>query len=232
MASFAVIRSIAETLRTLPQSPPLSLALGELQDWFEPRAAAALPAAGSLQSLTGLLDELSVVRFLKCGLSGCRNDDRWEHRWEQLRRAAPSTASWVAVAYADAERAAAPEISDVLTAAITTGVRAVLIDTFVKDGQRLLDWLAPKQLRDFSQLCHKHRILLALAGQVSSADFAVLRSANADIVAVRGAACAGADRLQAVSEQRVKLLVNALDRAVQSSTPLGMPGDTDRKQVV
>jgi hypothetical protein len=232
MASFSVIRSIAETLETLPRSPPLSLALGELRDWFEPRAAAALTAVGSLQFLRGLLDELSGVRFLKCGLSGFRNDARWVHLWEQLRRAAPPAIGWVAVAYADAERAAAPEISDVLNAAINAGARAVLIDTFVKDGRRLLDWLSPQQLGDFSQQCHKHHILLALAGQVSSADFAVLRGAGADIVAVRGAACAGADRLQAVSEQRVNLLVNALDRAVQSCTPQPMPDDTDRKHLV
>jgi len=210
MAPLATLRRILKTFENIPQPPPLSFALGELSEWFRSCPQPATTAADIRMDFASLLRERPTVRFLKCGLAGCRNVPDWEQRWAELRQLAPPSIAWVAVAYADAERAAAPEPARVLAAAIAAEARVLLIDTFVKDGKRLPDWLSPMQLQTFASECHRHQLLLALAGQISPADFAVLREVGADVIAVRGAACDSADRLQAVSEQRVRALVEAL----------------------
>ena len=207
MAPLATLCRILETFQNIPQPPPLSFALGELSDWFGSCPDPAMTAAQFHMAFAGLLRQWPTVRFLKCGLAGCRSMPNWEQRWAELRQLAPSSVTWVAVAYADAERAAAPELARVLSAAIDAGARVLLIDTFVKDGKRLPDWLSPEQLQAFAGECRRHNLLLALAGQISPLDFPGLRAVGADVIAVRGAACDSADRLQAVSGQRVRALV-------------------------
>ena len=210
MASLPTLRNILETFENIPQPPPLSFALGELSEWSDARPQPAITPADFRLAFAGLLREHPTVRFLKCGLAGCRSVPDWEQRWADLRQLAPPSIAWVAVAYADANRAAAPEPPQVLAAAIAAKARVLLIDTFVKDRKRLPDWLSPEQLRVLASECHRHNLLLALAGQLTPPDFAGLKHVGADVIAVRGAACDSADRLQAVSEQRVRALVEAL----------------------
>ena len=210
MAPLDTLRRILQTFENIPQPPPLSFALGELSEWSSSCPQPAKTAADFRMAFASLLHEQPAVRFLKCGLAGCRSAPDWEQRWAELRQLAPPSIAWVAVAYADAERAAAPEPAQVLSAAINANARAVLIDTFVKDGKRLPDWLSPEQLQTFARECHRHNVLLALAGQISLLDFAVLRNVGADVIAVRGAACDSEDRLQSVSEHRVRALAEAL----------------------
>jgi hypothetical protein len=210
MAPLDTLRRILQTFENIPQPPPLSFALGELRDWFGSCPQPAKTASAFREAFAGLLQEHPAVCFLKCGLAGCRSIPNWEQHWAQLRQLATPAVAWVAVAYADADRADAPDPAHVLSAAIDANARVVLIDTFVKDGKRLPDWLSPTQLQAFARECHRHNMLLALAGQVSHIDFPVLRDAGADVIAVRGAACDSADRLQSVSEHRVRALVEAL----------------------
>lgn len=211
MASTAAIREIAETVGNLPLAPPLSIALGELRDWFPaPTPNFATPQT---QSLAQFLSDLPSIQFLKCGLSGCRNNSVWESDWAQLRTAAGPQKAWVAVAYADADRAEAPCVQQVLAAASACHAYAVLIDTFVKDQTCLLHWLGPEQLEQISDQCRQNGLLLALAGRVSEADIPVLKQVGAAVIAVRGAACEEANRLQTVSEERVRRLARALKSA-------------------
>lgn len=210
MATFDAIRRISHALAGLPEQPPLSLALGELRDWFSSASVSAATADNARQALRDFLRELPALRFLKCGLAGCREFGDWQAVWAELRSVAGPQVAWVAVAYADAERAASPDVRQVLSAASAAGARVVLIDTFIKDHTRLLDWLPPDQLREVGVICRQSGLLLALAGQVTAADFPLLQQVGADVIAVRGAACAGADRMQAISEQRVRELVGAL----------------------
>jgi hypothetical protein len=96
----------------------------------------------------------------------------------------------VPVAYADHERAGSPAPEAVLRAAMAAGARAFLLDTCVKDGRGLLEWIALERLRGLSAGARSAGMLLAIAG---SLDLAALdRLAGiADVIGVRGAACRG-----------------------------------------
>lgn len=208
MASMATVREISGTVAALSAPPPISIALGELRDWFH--ASTPNVATPDIPSLARLLSDLPSIQFLKCGLSGCQHSAAWESEWAQLRAAAGPEKAWVAVAYADADRAEAPSVQQVLTAATACRASAVLIDTFVKDQTCLLDWLAPERLMQLRDQCRRSGLLLALAGRISAADIPVLKQVGADVIAVRGAACEEANRLQTVSQHRVQLLSQAL----------------------
>ena len=73
---------------------------------------------------------------------------------------------------------------------MSAGARAFLIDTYLKDGQGLLEWIDLDRLRVLSVEARSAGMLLAIAG---SLDLPALdRLAGiADVIGVRGAACSG-----------------------------------------
>jgi uncharacterized protein (UPF0264 family) len=96
----------------------------------------------------------------------------------------------VPVAYADCENASSPAPEGVLRTAITAGARAFLIDTYLKNGRGLLDWVDLHRLRMLAADARSAGLLLAIAGSLDRA--ALDRVAGiADVVGVRGAACRG-----------------------------------------
>jgi uncharacterized protein (UPF0264 family)/ribosome-associated protein YbcJ (S4-like RNA binding protein) len=188
---------IAATVRA--SSPvPLSAALGELADW-QSQPMPSLPPH---------------LQFAKLGLAGMAREPHWRAIWKQVRaefdvlRGRPL--DWVAVAYADAERVAAPSLKDVLQAAIEEGCKVFLIDTCEKGGPGLVDLIPLPQLRDLIELAHFHQLPVALAGQIRAADLASLLPLGPDIIAVRGAACVAGDRGSAIQADAVATLVSAL----------------------
>ena len=94
----------------------------------------------------------------------------------------------VAAAYADARRVAhaplAPELLPRVVAA--AGVGVCLLDTAVKDGRGLLDWLSPDELTSLVADAHDAGLQVALAGALRAEDLPVVRATGADIVGVLG----------------------------------------------
>lgn len=96
----------------------------------------------------------------------------------------------VPVAYADHESAGSAAPEDVIRAAMAAGARAFLLDTYMKDGSGLFDWIDLERLRAMSVAARRAGLLLAVAGSLDPA--ALDRLAGlADVVGVRGAACRG-----------------------------------------
>lgn len=205
MADFDVSWSIANRLLLRSPAVPLSLALGELLDWE--RIPPDRPSLDVLQQMTA---SLPALQWLKCGLAGCATEPDWQVRWQALRTAAGAgvggRVGWVAVAYADAARVAAPDVAAVLRAALETHAAALLIDTCIKDETRLFDWLSAAQLRAVCAECRRGQLKVALAGRVMHEDIPQLMEIAPDIVAVRGAVCSGGDRSGRVSAVRVSEL--------------------------
>jgi uncharacterized protein (UPF0264 family) len=205
MAPADVCCAIADSLQQLPSSPPLSLALGELRDWQQRPSGTA-----SVDNSLDFTASLPGLRWLKCGLAGYRENPNWISSWRQFRDSLPARSGWVAVAYADAERAAAPDISEVLQAALEIRAAALLIDTFVKDDTNLFDWLSPDELQGICVETQAARVPLALAGRLTLDDVPQLLRIGPEIIAVRGAACVGNQRVACVSTERVRTLVERL----------------------
>jgi uncharacterized protein (UPF0264 family) len=186
------------------QSMPLSVALGELNDWIHLKPP-QIPE-----------DAWSGVDFCKLGLAGAPPD--WLARWSRLRRELSEHATpfpgWVAVVYLDWELARAPHPDAIIDAAVTMPeCRAVLFDTWSKsNGMRLTESWKPRVER-----VQNSRRLVALAGSLDAAAIFEWKAWQPDIFAVRGAACFGGDRLQPIEAARVARLVAALDCNIESA---------------
>jgi len=213
-ASVEVLDSIGGALeispRTMPREfpdslhenefPQLSLALGEVIEW---------DALGS-----DLVDDYRAViqkirpAFLKLGLANTMASsygiEHWKQAWQRVRHAFPGNHDWVAVAYADHERANSPAVEAVLLEAFASGCKVMLIDTHVKDGSTLLDWLSGPQLQQLRHATRAGGIQLALAGRVTEEILPTLLALHADIIGVRGAVCDNGQRTAPVCSERVQ----------------------------
>lgn len=193
-----------------PAHPRLSVALGEVTEWLE---------CGS-----GMVEEYRTVTartcpaFLKLGLSGMlsqgvateSSEAAWYDIWAQVRALFPGQHEWVAVGYADWQRAQSPPILEVVEAAVRASCRILLIDTFAKDQSNLLDWLSTADLLELRRVTRANGLQLALAGRVTAELFPALLPIEADIIGVRGAVCESGNRTSAINAQRVQQLRAAL----------------------
>jgi uncharacterized protein (UPF0264 family) len=189
-ADEATIRGIVEFMAG---RCPLSAALGELATGDD-------------------IPEVAGLDFVKWGLAGIGAD--WQPRLKRaLQRAGEARQrSGVVVAYADAAKADAPPVEEVVAFATEKPGRVLLIDTFAKGPPRrtLLDWLSAEQLRGICQRCHAAEVRVALAGSLGEAEMLPLLPAEPDWFAVRGAACTGGKRDARVSPRRVRYLKEML----------------------
>lgn len=206
-----VILAIRDALsRINVAKPPLSLALGELNEW-------------QCSDLTSLRSAIQIAKpqFLKLGLAGAcavPGTTSWIAEWQQVRTTIPGTHEWVAVAYADDEQAHSPGIDLVLQAAIEGGCRVLLIDTHIKNGKSLLDQMSLASLQAIRAKTQEHGLKLALAGSVGTSDLPQLMLIQPDIIAVRGAVCAQGDRRAAVCKNLVQEFRTAIHQGQRSDT--------------
>lgn len=181
---------IAAVLRAVGNQRPVSAALGEL------RESAPVPATPGLA-------------YLKWGLSGLVADADWPDRL--VATAAQSSSSKpVAVAYADWQRAQSPPPTAVADFAVSHRWPVLLLDTFVKDGRSLLDWMPLPDLGAIAKACHRAGVEVALAGSIRLAHLPELRRLEPDWIAVRGAVCKGGARTEEVCADRVRELAAQL----------------------
>jgi uncharacterized protein (UPF0264 family) len=89
------------------------------------------------------------------------------------------------------------------------GAGACLLDTAVKDGRGLLDWLSPDALAALVADAHGAGLQVALAGALRAEHLSVVRDAGADIAGVRSAACRDGRRSGRLDAARVRALVAA-----------------------
>jgi uncharacterized protein (UPF0264 family) len=185
-----------EIRQVVPLAIPVSVALGELDEWFGPEAL-NIPRGAA----TG-------VTYCKLGLSDAPLDwiDRWRDIRERLAGSACLSLAWVAVVYVDWLAARAPDPVAIIAAACEIDeCCGVLFDTWSKSRPSGLD-LTWKPLVDRVRATGR---FVALAGSVDVGTIARLAALGPDIFAVRGAACAGGDRLGPIDGQRVSALAQA-----------------------
>jgi (5-formylfuran-3-yl)methyl phosphate synthase len=187
---------IAAVRAAVPAELPVSAAVGDMPNLPGTAALAAAGAAGS------------GAAYVKVGLWGVSTEDDAVVLLQAVRAAVPG-AVVVAAAYADARRVAHPASHAPLAphphpashapltpallprVARAAGVEVCLLDTAVKDGRGLLEWLPPETLASFVTEAHDAGLEVALAGALRAEDLPVIRDTGADIAGVRSAACVG-----------------------------------------
>lgn len=196
---------IEEVIRVVAGRRPVSAAMG---DW------------GLDDVLSPELSRYSEkdLAFQKWGFQG----------WRQVSGTTPyswSDAGWdlflddlqtgiALVAYADHYRAAAlqPDAVWGLARRAYCRGRAFVLDTFLKDGSTLLDWMPRRQITLLTKLCHQAGVRIALAGSLGPKEITALAHVKPDWFAVRGAACRGGREgtVEADNVRKLKALIQAL----------------------
>lgn len=187
---------VIREIRAAAPSAQISAALGDLPNLPGTAALAAYAAAAC------------GANYVKAGLLGPRTAADAICLLQEVLRAVSEFpgVQVIAAGYADAARVGAlaphllPEIAH------QAGVDGCLLDTAVKDGHRLFDYLTPEQLQALGEEAHAAGLLFGLAGALAEEDLPPLRDLGADVAGIRTAACRGRQRTAPLDAGQVRRL--------------------------
>jgi (5-formylfuran-3-yl)methyl phosphate synthase len=189
---------IAGVRAVVPAELPVSAAIGDMPNLPGTAALAALGAARS------------GAAFVKVGLWGASTEAEATALLRAVRDAVVDVpgAVVVAAAYADAGRVAHAPLAPQLLARVAraAGVGVCLLDTAIKDGRGLLEWLSAEELTSLVAEAHAAGLQVALAGALRAEDLPVVHATGADIAGVRSAACGDGRRSGPLEAARVRAL--------------------------
>lgn len=194
---------IAEIRRAVPEGIPISAAIGDFPNL---PGSAALAAFGAVKA---------GANMVKIGLKGPRKAKSAAYLVEQVVKAvrgADESAKVVVCAYGDFKRAGTIKPILIPKIASETGADVAMLDTAIKDGKPLTDFLQAEELKNFIDKAHSFDIWAALAGSLGLKELRELKRLNPDVVGIRGAACEGGDRKKGrISEEHVRMLKKILE---------------------
>jgi uncharacterized protein (UPF0264 family) len=188
-----------------PANIEVSCTLGEVPNLPGSMALASLGAAA-----TG-------VNYIKAGLYGLKTLEGAVYLMRSVTKAAKDynpAIKVVASGYADAGRISTVDPLLVPKIAHEAQADIAMLDTAIKDGKNLFNFLAKPQLQRFVETAHGYGLQAALAGSLQKEDLPEVYALGADVVGVRGAACTLSDRVNGqITREKVRELVEVVKRA-------------------
>lgn len=173
----------------------ISAAIGDMPNLPGTAALAALGAA------------TCGADYVKVGLHGPRSEADAITMLSEVQEAVQEFAtSVIAAGYADFQRAGTLDPGCLPRLAAAAGVKGCLLDTAIKDGHALFDFLNPQALRLLAEQAHAAGLLFGLAGALREQDLPLVRDLGADIVGLRTAACRDDQRCGPLEAARVRRL--------------------------
>lgn len=179
--------TLHEVVVAVGEAAPLSAALGELR---------APPGSDTIAALRG-------YKFAKLGLAGAASIENWPAKWERWVAALPEGVAPVAVIYADWKSCGSPPPNEIVAHARRIRCRALLIDTFRKNGQSLLQLLPPDAIGRTLKVARQSGMTTVVAGSLQLSDLSGVAAVAPDYLAVRGAVCS-ANRSSAINPLLVR----------------------------
>jgi len=196
-----IIRRIGQLA---PENIEVSCTIGE---------APGLPATMSLAALGAAA---TGVNYIKAGLHGIKTAEAAIHLIQSINKAVKDSQpsiKVVATGYADAKRIGAISPLDIPDIAHEANADFAMLDTSIKDGRSLFTFLTQDQLETFISKAHKHRLKTALAGSLTKEDLVTVKALGANVIGLRGAACANGDRVHGqIMREKVRELVEIIKR--------------------
>jgi uncharacterized protein (UPF0264 family) len=192
---------IERVREVVPPDRLVSAAIGDLPNLPGTAALAALGAARS------------GAAYVKIGLWGTSTEDEAVAVLRAAGEALDGGAVVIAGAYADAERVPGGSLPPgaLVEAARRAGAGGCLLDTAVKDGRGLFEWITPEALEALVAEGHAAGLEMALAGGLRTEDLSAVRGTGADIAGVRSAACRDGRRTAPLDPERIGRLRAALE---------------------
>jgi len=173
----------------------VSAAIGDMPNLPGTAALAALGAA------------TCGADYVKIGLFGPRDEAEARTLLREVQQAVQGFAiSVIAAGYADFQRAGTLNPDCLPRLAASAGIRGCLLDTAIKDGRSLFDFLDPKALRFMAEQAHTSGLLFGLAGALREEELPLVQDVGADIAGLRSAACRDDQRCGPLEAARVERL--------------------------
>src|SRR5208283_5950216 len=186
-------------------------------------------ALGDVPNLPGSISLAALgaaslgVDYIKVGLYGFKTPKEAVFLLQNISKAAKDCNPKIKVAaagYADAERICAINPLSIPKIASLAQVDLAMIDTALKDGKTLFNFLSAKQLEKFVHESHKLGLEAALAGSLRKQDLPVVYGLGADVAGLRGAACTNSDRVSGhITRKLVQELVETVKQAQKQADP-------------
>lgn len=189
-------RIIQQIRNRVPRPAKLSAAIGDMP---------YLPGTASLAALGAAA---CGADYVKVGLYGPQTQAEAIFLLQEVKQAVsgfPDVAV-IAAGYADARRAGTLDPRLLPCIALEAGVAGCLLDTAIKDGRGLFDFLAPDALQILADEAHASGLLFALAGGLQGEDLKVACELGADVVGMRTAVCRDDQRNGPLEADRVRRL--------------------------
>jgi (5-formylfuran-3-yl)methyl phosphate synthase len=173
-----------------------------------------LPGSASLAALGAAV---SGANYVKVGLKGSKTRDEAIFLMQHVTRSVKEydiKTKVVLAGYADYHRATTLDPFLLPEIARSAGCDVVMVDTFIKDGKSLFDFMDEASCKRFIDKGHLQDLDVALAGSIKLPEIPILKHIGTDIVGIRGAACSHGDRLSGtIQVENVRAL---MDLAKQS----------------
>ena len=191
-------------------------ALAAIRDAVSPRrwVSAALGDVATTEDVARAFAAITVpLQFVKLAFRGVTDSRRIERLlFDAVRRADSQVGRprVVAVAYGDHARAETIPPIALRKIAQAGGVGGLLIDTCIKDGLSLFDFMEPATLNGIGSALAADELEFALAGNLRADRVASALEVGATIFGVRGAVCESNRRTDGIVEGRVRELAESI----------------------
>jgi uncharacterized protein (UPF0264 family) len=154
-----------------------------------------LPGSASLAALGAAYAGADII---KVGLKGPQNETEGINLMKNIVKAVKTfnnKIKVVASGYADKIRMKkSPNFLSIPIIASRSGADIAMLDTYIKDGKNLFDFLSVSQLKEFTNKAKELDLEVALAGNILNDSIAKIKQINPDIIGVRSIVCEGYDR--------------------------------------
>ncbi len=154
-----------------------------------------LPGSASLAALGAAVAGADII---KIGLKGPTTENESIYLMEKVVKAVKEynrDIKVVVAGYADRIRMeSSPDFLSLPVIASKSGADIVMLDTYIKDGKGLFDFLNIDQLKLFKDKAKELKLEVALAGNLRKESLPKIREIWPDIIGVRSIVCEGYDR--------------------------------------
>lgn len=182
---------IKEIKEVVPENLEISAAIGDIE----------MPGTASLAAYGAASLGLD---YIKVGLR-TSIEDISKAVTKAVKERSPKT-KVILVGYADFSRINSSTPDEILNSAINSGAQGVMLDTFIKDGNSLLNFLSLEELELFVKKAHSHSLLVGLAGSLKKEDLEKVAELKPDVIGIRGSACMENDRKKEIKIEKVQEL--------------------------
>jgi uncharacterized protein (UPF0264 family) len=186
-ANFPWIINQMKNLIQIDSSQLLSATIGDFPN---------LPGTASLAALGAAVAGADII---KIGLKGPSTENECIFLMDKVVKAVKDynkNIKIVAAGYADKIRMeSSPDFLSLPVIAAKSGADIVMLDTYIKDGKGLFDFLTIEQLKLFRDIAKELNLEVALAGNLRKDSIPQIKEIWPDIIGVRSLVCEGYDRI-------------------------------------